>query len=82
MATNTFERKIEIKSKESINKLMDVMKSEAPKKSLSKHPFSTRDRKECSIIKKILIPLGMLIKEIARIPDNEQPMVQMIRKIM
>lgn len=52
MATNTFERKIEIKSKESINKLMDVMKSEAPKKPLSKHPFSTRERERSAVLLK------------------------------
>lgn len=52
MVTNTFERKIEINSKESINKLIDVMKSEAPKKPLSKHPFSTRERERSEALLK------------------------------
>lgn len=48
MATNTFERKIELNTPESIKKLADIMKSEAPVKPLSAHPFSTteRDRSE------------------------------------
>ena len=48
MATNTFERKIEFNTPESIKKLADIMKSEAPVKPLSTHPFSTteRDRSE------------------------------------
>lgn len=48
MATNTFERKIEFDTPESIKKLADIMKSEAPVKPLSTHPFSTteRDRSE------------------------------------
>ena len=39
MATNTFERKIELNTPESIKKLADIMKSEAPVKPLSTHPF-------------------------------------------
>lgn len=39
MATNTFERKIERNTPESIKKLTDIMKSEAPVKPLSIHPF-------------------------------------------
>ena len=48
MATNTFERKIELNTPESIKKLADIMRSEAPVKPLSKHPFTTaeRDRSE------------------------------------
>lgn len=48
MATNTFERKIELNTSESIKKLSGIMKSEAPVKPLSKHPFSAteRDRSE------------------------------------
>lgn len=48
MATNTFERKIELNTMESIKKLADIMKSEAPIKPISAHPFSTteRDRSE------------------------------------
>ena len=47
MATNTFERKIELNTPESVKKLVDIMKSE-PVKPLSTHPFSTseRDRSE------------------------------------
>ncbi len=52
MATNTFERKIEIKSKESIDKLIHVMKSEAPQKPLSEHPFSTRERERSEALLK------------------------------
>lgn len=44
MATNTFERKIELNTPESIKKLADIMKSEAPVKPLSAHPFSTTER--------------------------------------
>lgn len=44
MATNTFERKIELNTPESIKKLADIMKSEAPVKPLSTHPFSTTER--------------------------------------
>lgn len=48
MATNTFERKIELNTTESMKKLLDIMKSEAPVKPLSTHPFSMseRDRSE------------------------------------
>ena len=48
MATNTFERKIELKTPESIKKLVEIMKLEAPVKPLSTHPFSEaeRDRSE------------------------------------
>ena len=53
MATNTFERKIELNTPESIKKLVDIMKSDA--KPLSAHPFSTaeRDRSE-KILKQYL----------------------------
>ncbi len=48
MATNTFERKIEFNTPESIKKLNDIIKSEGPVEPLSMHPFSTseRDRSE------------------------------------
>lgn len=48
IVTNTFERKIELNTSESIKKLADIMKSEAPVKPLSTRPFSTteRDRSE------------------------------------
>ena len=45
MATSTFDRKLEITSPESIQKLIDVMNSEPPVKPLSEHPFSEEDRK-------------------------------------
>ena len=44
MSTNTFERKIELNTSESIKKLMNVMKSEVPARPLSEHPFSTKER--------------------------------------
>lgn len=44
MATNTFERKIEITDTESLKKLVKLMASESPKQPLSNHPFSTADR--------------------------------------
>ena len=43
MATNTFDRKIEITDAESLKRLMDVME-ETPEKSISEHPFSVRER--------------------------------------
>lgn len=48
MATNTFERKIEISDIESVKKLISVITDDAPDKPLSNHPFSTveRDRSE------------------------------------
>ena len=45
MATSTFDRKLEITSPESIQKLIDIMNSEPPVKPLSEHPFSEEDRK-------------------------------------
>ncbi len=55
MATNTFERKIELNTPESIKKLADIMKSEAPVKPPFTHPFSMteRDRSE-KILKQYL----------------------------
>ena len=44
MSTNTFERKIELNTLESIKKLMNVMKSEVPARPFSEHPFSTKER--------------------------------------
>ena len=44
MSTNTFERKIELNTSESIKKIMNVMKSEVPARPLSEHPFSTKER--------------------------------------
>ena len=44
MATSTFERKIEIKSEDSIKKLMRVIETDAPTKTISKHPYSAKER--------------------------------------
>ena len=44
MATNTFERKIELNTPESIKKLAEIMEADAPVKPLSTHPFSTEER--------------------------------------
>jgi hypothetical protein len=48
MATNTFERKIELQDPESIKKLIQVMDQDAPKQPLSQHPYTAaeRDRSE------------------------------------
>lgn len=48
MATNTFDRKIEISDTESLKRLAKVILEDAPEKPLSSHPFSTaeRDRSE------------------------------------
>ena len=44
MATNTFERKIELTDPKSIQKLMEVMEREAPKTPFSDHPYTTQER--------------------------------------
>ena len=44
MATSTFERKIEIKSEDSIKKLMRVIETDAPTKTISKPPYSAKER--------------------------------------
>ncbi len=44
MATNTFERKIQINDSKSLKKLAELIASEPPKASLSDHPFSTTER--------------------------------------
>ena len=44
MATSTFDRKIELKTTESVKKLMEVMQEDAPVKPLSQHPFSSVER--------------------------------------
>lgn len=48
MATNTFERKIEISDLESMKRLNDLINADMPERPISKHPFSTveRDRSE------------------------------------
>lgn len=45
MATNTFERKIEISEPEDLKKLIHVMASDVPDKPLSEHPFTADERK-------------------------------------
>ena len=45
MATSTFDRKIEIKDKDSIKKLLKIAMSDAPKEPISKHPFSSEEKK-------------------------------------
>lgn len=44
MATNTFDRKIEIRDPESIEKLVQIMNEDAPKKPLSEHPYTAAER--------------------------------------
>lgn len=44
MATNTFERKIEISDYESVKRLIKVMNEEAPQKSLSENMYTARER--------------------------------------
>lgn len=44
MATNTFERKIEISDPESVKKLFAVITKETPQKPLSAHPYTTTER--------------------------------------
>ena len=46
MATNTFDRRIELNTTESVKKLMEVMQEEAPVKPLSQHPFSSVEREK------------------------------------
>lgn len=55
MATETFDRRIEIRDPESIKKLVQIIEEEAPTKVLSDTPFSTieRDRSE-RLLKKFL----------------------------
>lgn len=44
MAMNTFERKIQISDTEALKRLINVVISEAPEKSLSEHPYTAVDR--------------------------------------
>ncbi len=44
MATSTFDRKIEHNTRESIEKLINIMNAEPPVKPLSTHPYSIEDR--------------------------------------
>ena len=52
MATSTFERKIEIKDPASIEKLIRVMASDAPKKPLSTHPYTSAERERSDTLLK------------------------------
>lgn len=52
MSTNTFERKLEINDVESLKKLLDVMNTDAPKITLSEHPFSHEERKKSDALLK------------------------------
>ncbi len=44
MATNTFERKIEITDPKAVKKLMEVMEKDAPKTPFSEHPYTEQER--------------------------------------
>lgn len=44
MATNTFERKIEITSPDGLRQLAEVMASKPPKQPISQHPYGTAER--------------------------------------
>lgn len=44
MTTNTFERKIQISDTEALKRLVDIMTSPTPEKSLSEHPYTAVDR--------------------------------------
>lgn len=46
MATNTFERKIEISDPESVKKLFTIMTKEKPQEPLSTHPYTTAEREK------------------------------------
>ena len=55
MATNTFERKIEITDPQSVKKLIAVMEKDAPTKSLSDHPYTQQEReRSVSLLKQCL----------------------------
>ena len=45
MATNTFERKIEITSPEGIKRLADMVAEEPSKEPISQQPYGTAERK-------------------------------------
>ena len=44
MATNTFERKIEISSEESLEKIAKILSDETPPSPISVEPYSQKDR--------------------------------------
>ena len=49
MATNSFDRKIELTDIDSLKKLIDVMGTEPPEP-LSQHPFSDQDRRKGELL--------------------------------
>ena len=49
MATNSFDRKIELTDIDSLKKMIDVMETEPPEP-LSRHPFSDRDRRKGELL--------------------------------
>lgn len=44
MATNSFERKIEIIDPHSVEKLIDILQDERTTRSISEHPYSADER--------------------------------------
>ena len=46
VATNSFEREIEITDQHSVEKLMDILQDERPTRSISKHPYSVAEREK------------------------------------
>ena len=55
MATSTFERKIEISNVDDVKRLIQVIGSDAPKKSLATHPYDSEERKRSeSLLKQCL----------------------------
>ena len=55
MATSTFERKIEISNVDDVKRLIQVLGSDAPKKSLATHPYDSEERKRSeSLLKQCL----------------------------
>lgn len=49
MATNSFDRKIEIADIDSLKKLLTVMNTESPQP-ISQHPFSDEDRRKGELL--------------------------------
>lgn len=55
MATNTFERKIEITDPQSVKKLITVMEKDRLVKALSDHPYTEKEReRSVSLLKQCL----------------------------
>lgn len=52
MATSTFERKIEISNVDDVKRLIQVLGSDAPKKSLATHPYDSEERKRSELLLK------------------------------